>query len=101
MDWTTIINYLMGGGGLLALLTIPSSVKHARSQAAASVEERWKNYATEIHNDLSKVNEKCDKLEAQNRIQFQVIMTAFGCKLRTDANECPVVVSFKDLDNGK
>lgn len=101
MDWTTIITALIsliGGGGIVSLFTLPSLRKKAIAEAEKSIVDNYETYANRMEERQRILEEKLTRIEQQNKIQYECIMTAFSCQLlaKNPNSVCPVKVAYAE-----
>lgn len=100
MDWTTILNYIIGGGGLL---TFTLSVYKARPEKVSfeiknlrelveEIKTNAKEEKIEYEEKMSKLERKVDELELKDEIKSRAIAQYLRCSYPPTDKECPVAV---------
>ena len=100
---TEVLQWLLCGGGLVALISLPYAVKKAKSEAEGDIESRWKILNDELQEEVKELREQVTSLRDQVRTnerdiaEFrEAVMTAYSCKLVRDNSECPVLNKYKE-----
>lgn len=97
---TTIFELLLGfigGGGLVSLVTMPSIIKKARAESETSIMNNYSKFVEEIRKEQTETRARLDVVEELNKMQYEIIMQAFGCSLPKEPTSCPVQEGYKKM----
>lgn len=91
-----ILQWLLGGGGLIAILSLPYTIKKIRSEAEGEIESRWKALNDEMQDEIADLRQRVAANEKDIADLREAVMTAYGCKLIRENSECPVLSKYNE-----
>lgn len=103
MNALDVLQWLFGGGGLLAIISLQYAIKKARSEAEGEIERRWHELNDEVQDEMTKLRERLTQLEEKNEMFHNAILSSYTCRVMREHPdiECPVLKMYKEVKNGK
>lgn len=100
MDVLNFIQWLVTGGGLIAIISLPYAIKKAKAEADASVTDNYEKYLERVEKHMKENDDKIDRLTEKTEELSRAVLAAFRCPIITKHpdNTCPVQDAYNNMN---